>query len=80
MRHDQSTYAPMIDQILKRWCSSVSETTRFALGAEAAGLRADASSRAPTLSGKIVERSDLRIYLARGRLRSARNYGFPADP
>jgi arylformamidase len=78
--YDQSTYAPMIDQILKRYASA-SETTRSRLGApkrlaygptpiEGLDLYPAKSSNAPIF-----------VFIHGGRwLRgSARNYGFPAD-
>src|SRR6201987_978888 len=75
--YDQSTYAPMIDQILKRYASA-SETTRSRL---VAPLRADAERGPRPLSGKIVERSDLRIYpwrpMASGQCQELRLSGRP---
>jgi arylformamidase len=78
--YDQSAYAPMIDQIQKRFASS-SETTRRRLGAPKRFAYGPTPSEGLDLYPARTPNAPIFVYIHGGRwLRgSARDYGYPAD-
>ena len=78
--YDQSSYAPMINQIQKRYASS-SETTRARLGAPKRLAYAPTTIENLDLYPAKAPNAPIFIFIHGGRwLRgSANNYGFPAD-
>ena len=78
--YDQSAYAPMINQIQKRYASS-SETTRARLGAPKRLAYGPTPIESLDLYPAKAPNAPIFVFIHGGRwLRgSAKNYGFPAD-
>ena len=78
--YDQSTYAPTIDQILKRFAST-SETTRARLGAPKRLVYGPTPIEGLDLYPAKTPNAPIFVFIHGGRWLSgsARNYGYPAD-